>query len=58
MCKEYIKKITTLDKCPTKRTKNNRNCNYQTTVVVPTEEMSAEKFHYEELTPDQMATLH
>jgi hypothetical protein len=25
---------------------------------MPTEQVSAEKFHYQELTPDQVATLH
>jgi hypothetical protein len=39
-------------------TRNNKNRNNQTAVVVPTEEVTAEEFHYEELTPNQVATLH
>jgi hypothetical protein len=36
-------------------TRNNINHNNQPIVA---EEVSAEKFHYEELTPEQVATLH
>jgi hypothetical protein len=36
-------------------TRNNRNHNNQ---PVAAEEVSAEEFHYEELTPNQVATLH
>jgi hypothetical protein len=39
-------------------TQNNRNRNNQTVTVVPTEEVSAEVFHYGELTPAQVAALH
>jgi hypothetical protein len=38
-----------------RKTRNNRNCNNQ---PVAAEEVSADKFHYEELTPDQVAALH
>jgi hypothetical protein len=38
-----------------KRTRNNRNHNNQPDAA---EEVSAEKFHYEELTPEQVAALH
>jgi hypothetical protein len=45
------------NKCPTEgHEKKNRN--NQTVASVPTEEMSSEKFHYEELTPYQIAALH
>jgi hypothetical protein len=37
------------------RTQNNRNRNNQRTAA---EEVSADKFHYEELTPEQVAALH
>jgi peptidase E len=37
---------------------NNKNRNNQTAAYVPTEEVSTEKFHYEELTPNQMAALY
>jgi hypothetical protein len=40
------------------RTRNNINRNNQTATVMPTEEVLAEKFHYEELTPDEVAALH
>jgi hypothetical protein len=36
-------------------TRNNRNRNNQ---PVAAEEVSADKFHYEELTPEQVAALH
>jgi hypothetical protein len=36
-------------------TQNNRNCNNQ---PITTEEVSDEKFHYEELTLEQVAALH
>jgi hypothetical protein len=35
-----------------RRTRNNINRNNQTAASVPTEEVSVEKFHYKELTPD------
>jgi hypothetical protein len=38
-----------------RRTRNNRNHNNQPDA---TEEVSAEKFHYEDLTPEQAAALH
>jgi hypothetical protein len=38
-----------------RRTRNNRNRNNQPAAA---EEVSAEKFHYEELTPKQVAALH
>jgi hypothetical protein len=38
-----------------RRTRNNINRNNQ---PIATEEVSAEKFYYEELTPEQVATLH
>jgi hypothetical protein len=38
-----------------KRTRNNRNHNNQ---PITAEKVSAENFHYEELTPEQVATLH
>jgi hypothetical protein len=41
-----------------KRTRNNRSHNNQTTAFVPTEQLSAEKFRYKELAPDEMTALH
>jgi hypothetical protein len=41
-----------------RRTRNNKNHNNQIAAYVPKEEVSADKFHYEELTPDQLAALH
>jgi hypothetical protein len=38
-----------------RRTRNNRNRNNQPAAA---KEVSAEKFHYEELTPEQVAALH
>jgi hypothetical protein len=38
-----------------RRTRNNRNRNKQPAAV---EEVSAEEFHYVELTPDQVVALH
>jgi hypothetical protein len=38
-----------------RKTRNNRNHDNQPDAV---EEVSVEKFHYEELTPDQVAALH
>jgi hypothetical protein len=39
-------------------TRNNRNHNNKTVASVPTKQVSAEKFHYEELTSDQVVALH
>jgi hypothetical protein len=44
-----------MEQVSNKRTRNNRNHNSQ---PAATEEVSAEKFHYEELTPKQVAALH
>jgi hypothetical protein len=41
-----------------RKTRNNINHNNQTNKVVPTEEVSAEQFHYEKLIPNQVAALH
>jgi hypothetical protein len=38
-----------------RRTQNNKNRNNQ---PIAAEDVSAEEFHYEELTPDQVAALH
>jgi hypothetical protein len=47
-----------IEQVSNKKTRNNRNHNNQTIVFVPTEEVLAEKFHYEELIPNQVAALH
>jgi hypothetical protein len=73
-CEEYMKKINNIiltfykfirkvkiiqGNLPTevsnRRTRNNRNRNNQ---PVAAEEVSVDEFHYEELTPDQVAALH
>jgi hypothetical protein len=41
-----------------KRTGNNKNHNNQAATSMPTEQMSAEKFYYKELTSDQVTALH
>jgi hypothetical protein len=41
-----------------RKTWNNRNRNNQTAASVPTEQVSAERFHYLDLTPKQMAALY
>jgi hypothetical protein len=41
-----------------RRTRNNINRNNQIAADVPTKEVSAEEFHYEELNPDQVAALY
>jgi hypothetical protein len=44
-----------IEQVSNRRTQNNRNRNNQPTAA---EEVSAKIFHYEELTPDQVAALH
>jgi hypothetical protein len=44
-----------IEQVSNRRTRNNRNRNNHPTAA---EEVSAKIFHYEELTPDQVAALH
>jgi hypothetical protein len=44
-----------IEQASNRRTQNNINHNNQTAAA---EEVLAEEFHYEELTPDQVAALH
>jgi hypothetical protein len=41
-----------------RRTQNNKNRKNQTVVSVPSKVVSAEEFHYDKLTPNQVAALH
>jgi hypothetical protein len=52
---ESCKKNLLTEQVSNRRTRNNRNHNNQPDAA---EEVSAEKFHYEELTPEQVVALH
>jgi len=44
-----------MEQMSNRMTENNKNCNNQ---LITAEEVSAEEFHYEELTPEQVAALY
>jgi hypothetical protein len=52
---EIVQGNLPIEQVSNRRIQNNKNLNNQPAAA---EEVSAEKFHYEELTPDQVAALH
>jgi hypothetical protein len=52
---EIVQRNLPMEQVSNRRTRNNKNRNNQ---PVTAEEVSTEKFHYEELIPEQVAALH